>query len=184
MSYRIVLDEADAHFREVALRQPEQLQCGSGCNLCCYGLFEIGPADAALIGEALDRLPSAQRSALVRRARKVMEETSHPDLRELSATEREDWFSTVSDVACPALGKDGLCVIYRDRPMICRTFGIPIREGNRYIGDICELNFKDASQEQKEAAAWDIENEEAVAEDEQYTIPEAIVIADRMRSRR
>lgn len=184
MSYRSILDDADTHFARVVREQPSQLQCGSGCNLCCYGLFEISPSDAAIIGEALTRLPPQHRAAIVRRAEALMETTSHPDIRSLSVADKEAWFSSVSEVPCPALGSDGLCSIYQDRPMICRTFGLPIREGAEYIGDICELNFHEASEEEKREAAWDIENEDPVAEDEQYTIPEAIVMANRLLRKR
>ena len=51
----------------------------------------------------------------------------------------------------------------------------------RYIGDICELNFTDASQEEKEAAAWDLQWEDVLGAEDEYTIPEAIVLVARMR---
>ena len=44
-TYISVLERADDFFREVAAAQPQSLQCGRGCSLCCYGIFEIGSGD-------------------------------------------------------------------------------------------------------------------------------------------
>lgn len=180
MSYRDVLRDADRHFAEVVAAQPANLQCGRGCSFCCYGLFEIGTADVAVLADALRKAPPALRRALVARSRETIERTGHPDIRAIDRRAREAWFETVGEVACPALGEDGLCSIYEDRPMICRTFGLPIREGPTYIGDICELNFTTATEQEKNDAAWDIEQEDPVDDAEQYTIPEAILLADRL----
>ena len=70
-------------------------------------------------------------------------------------------------------------MIYESRPLVCRTFGLPLREGDRYIGDICELNFNDASSEEKVNAAWDLRWEDELGPD-QCTIPEAIVLIARL----
>lgn len=180
MSYRDVLKAADQHFAAVVKRQPQNLQCGRGCSFCCYGLFEVGASDVAVLAEALRTASPELRSALVKRSREVIAETDHPDIRTMDPEAKEAWFTAVGGVACPALGKDGLCSIYESRPMICRTFGLPIREEEEYIGDICELNFTGASEEEKHAAAWDISQEDPVDEAEQYTIPEALLLADRL----
>lgn len=180
MSYRDVLAAADIHFGRVMKAQPANLQCGRGCSFCCYGLFEVGPSDVAVLADALREASPELRARLVANSRSVVERTEHPDIRTMPADAKEAWFTSVGDVACPALGENGLCSIYENRPMICRTFGLPIREDEEYIGDICELNFNDASQEEKLEAAWDISQEDPVDEAEQYTIPEAILIAERM----
>jgi len=72
-------------------------------------------------------------------------------------------------------------MIYEHRPLVCRTFGLPVREGDRYLGDVCDLNFQDASDEQRLTAAWDLKWEDEVDPEEEYTIPEAIVFIARMR---
>jgi hypothetical protein len=53
-TYTRTLDRADNFFRSIAAVQPENLQCGKGCSLCCYGLFEIGSGDVPLIAEGLE----------------------------------------------------------------------------------------------------------------------------------
>lgn len=178
--YRAVLDAADRHFDEVARTQPEQLACGRGCAFCCYGLFEIGKGDVDVIADGLRSMPPAKRSRIIARAQKIWEETQHPDIREISAEKKEEFFDRTEGVPCPALTSSGECSMYAHRPIVCRTFGLPIREGAEYIGDICELNFVEAPQEAKEAAAWDLQNEDPAGPEEQYTIPEAILIAARL----
>lgn len=179
-SYRAILNRADAFFAGVARTQGENLQCGRGCTFCCYGLFEIGSGDVPVIAEGLAALHPARRQKIVRRALEIVESSAHPDLRECSAEEKEAFFDRTASVACPNLAEDGGCMIYDSRPLVCRTFGLPIRDGETYIGDICELNFKDASQPQRESAAWDLQWEDALGPEDEFTIPEAILLAARL----
>ena len=52
---------------------------------------------------------------------------------------------------CPALDGDGLCGIYPFRPLICRTYGAPLRHRravelvNPPVLDACDLNFTDTT---------------------------------------
>ena len=171
--YRKILDRADAFFAKVAAEQPQNLQCGKGCSFCCYGLFEIGSADVAVIAEGLEKLHPMRRKKIIRRAQAILDAAGPRD-------DREAFFDRTEDVACPNLDENGLCMMYEHRPIVCRTFGLPIRDGSQYIGDICELNFTEATQPEKERAAWDLQWEDVYGDDE-LSIPEAIVLAARMR---
>src|SRR5688572_28668191 len=82
--YRDILDRADRHFAEVFRTQPQNLQCGAGCSLCCYGLFEIGSGDVPLIAEGLASLHPSRRRKIIRRALEIIEKFDHPNLRECS----------------------------------------------------------------------------------------------------
>jgi Fe-S-cluster containining protein len=179
--YKRILERADQFFDSVASSQPQNLQCGRGCSLCCYGLFEIGSGDVPVIAEGLARLHPARRKKIIRRAVAIIEQTAHPNLRECSPIEKEQFFNRTASVPCPNLDDSGECMIYESRPLVCRTFGLPVRDDERYIGDICELNFNDASQEEKTSAAWDLRWEDELGRDDEYTVPEAIVIAARLR---
>ena len=180
-SYKRILERADEFFASVAARQPQNLQCGRGCSLCCYGLFEIGSADVPLIADGLARRHPMRRRKIIRRAKEIIAESGHPDLRECSPIEKQQFFTRTASVPCPNLSDAGECMIYESRPLVCRTFGLPVRDGERYIGDICELNFNDASAEEKTSAAWDLRWEDELGPEDQYTVPEAIVLAARLR---
>lgn len=179
MSYREILDDAAAHFHDVAKKQPQHLQC-NGCSLCCYGLFEIGAADIPVLADGLAQLHPSRRKAIVRRAVEVVE-GGHPNLRESSATEKDAFFHRTAATRCPNLSDEGRCLVYDHRPLVCRTFGVPIREGDRYLGDVCDLNFKEASDDEKFDAAWDLLREDELGPEDEYTIPEAIVAIARLR---
>ena len=180
-NYKRILDHADEFFRSVAESQPQNLQCGRGCSLCCYGLFEIGSGDVPVIADGLARLHPARRRKIIRNAIAIIAESRHPDLRSSSPIEKEKFFDRTASVACPALSEAGECMIYESRPLVCRTFGLPLRDRERYIGDVCELNFNDATTQQKKSAAWDLQWEDELGPEDEYTVPEAIVLAARLR---
>jgi Fe-S-cluster containining protein len=180
-SYKTILERADQHFASVLQSQSRNLQCGAGCSLCCYGLFEIGSGDVPVIAEGLEKLHPARRRKIIRKALEIVASTAHPNLRECDAEEKEAFFDRAQAIACPNLGEDGLCQMYEHRPLVCRTFGLPLKEGRTYIGDICELNFTKASRKEKVAAAWDLEWEDVLGSEDEFTIPEVIVLVSRMR---
>jgi Fe-S-cluster containining protein len=106
---------------------------------------------------------------------------AHPDLRECSPAEKERFFDRAASVACPNLDDTGACMIYESRPLVCRTFGLPLRNDEKYLGDVCELNFTTASEEEKNAASWNLQWEDELGPEDEYTVPEAIVLAARLR---
>jgi len=176
-SYREILQRANAHFDEVKDRLGAHLECRLGCTGCCHGLFEIGGADVALIADALRAAEPATRELLIARSREILEALDAPPIRDCDTQQKNQFFERARDVACPALADDGACRIYENRPLVCRTFGLPIRDGREYLGQECELNFIEALRSEKESAAWDLQWEDAAAAEDQFTIPEAIVLA-------
>lgn len=180
-NYRDILDRADRHFAAVMESQPQNLQCGAGCSLCCYGLFEIGSGDVPLIAEGLERMHPSRRRKVIRRALEIVEKSEHPNLRECSPEEKEAFFDRTQSTPCPNLDDAGLCMMYEHRPLVCRTFGLPLREKRRYLGDVCELNFTEATQAQRLKAAWDLTWEDVLGPEDEFTIPEVIVMVARMR---
>jgi Fe-S-cluster containining protein len=180
-TYTRILDRADDFFRSVAESQPQNLQCGRGCSLCCYGLFEIGSGDVPLIAEGLEKLHPSRRKMIIRRSQEILASSNHPDLRECSPSEKVSFFERTASTPCPNLNDRGECLMYDNRPLVCRTFGLPLRNGDDYIGDICGLNFTSSSPGERESAAWDLQWEDALGAEDEYTIPEAIVLVARMR---
>jgi len=180
MSYQSILDRADVFFRSVAGTQPHNLQCGRGCSLCCYGLFEIGSGDVPILADGLAKLHPSRRRKIIRRALAIVASSRHPNLRECSPLEKEAFFDRTASVPCPNLDDTGACMVYESRPLVCRTFGLPLRNGEKYLGDVCELNFTKAAQPEKEAAAWDLQWEDELGPEDEFTIPEAIVLAARL----
>ena len=175
--YRKILERADEHFASVMAAQPQNLQCGAGCSLCCYGLFEIGSGDVPVIAEGLEKLPPAKRKKVIKRALEI----EQLNLRESTPEEKEAYFDRTQATPCPNLDEAGLCMMYEHRPLVCRTFGLPLREGRKYLGDVCELNFTEATRTEERAAAWDLRWEDVLGPEDEFTIPEVIVMVARMR---
>lgn len=181
MSYRNVLEHADEFFRSVMQSQPQNLQCGRGCSLCCYGLFEIGSADVPVLADGLEKMHPMRRRKVVRRAAEIVAESRHPNIREIGPVEKDKFFARTASTPCPNLDESGQCMLYDHRPLVCRTFGLPLRDGSRYLGDVCDLNFNEADDAQRMSAAWDLQWEDELGPEDEYTIPEAIVLIARMR---
>src|SRR5947209_19618936 len=98
-NYTRILDRADAFFRRVAKAQPQNLLCGRGCSLCCYGLFQIGGADIAMIAEGLQKLHPMRRKRIIRRAKEIIATSNHPNLRDCSPAERDLFFESTTSTA-------------------------------------------------------------------------------------
>jgi Fe-S-cluster containining protein len=179
--YRKILERADAHFTTVMETQRQNLQCGAGCSLCCYGLFEIGSGDVPIIAEGLEKAHPSRRKKIIKRALEIVESSRHPNLRECEPEEKEAFFDRTQSTACPNLDEAGLCMMYEHRPLVCRTFGLPLREGRKYLGDVCELNFTGATKNEQLRAAWDLQWEDVLGPEDEFTIPEVIVMVARMR---
>lgn len=177
--YKEILTAADRFFARIREEQPAALACRAGCTGCCHGLFEISGADLALLADGLETLDAPARTLLLERARAVLESTAHPEIRECTPAEKEAFFERAAEVPCPALGDGGSCLLYEYRPLTCRTFGLPLRDGDAFLGEECHLNFLTATPEELERASWNLQWEDVRGEDE-YTIPEAIVLAGRL----
>lgn len=179
-SYLDLLRRADQHFREVLADQPQNLQCRRGCTLCCYGSFEISAADVPMIAEGLAHLEPAQRLRILERAETMIREARHPNLREATEREKKEFFNRSASIPCPALDDSGACSIYEYRPLVCRTFGVPLRDGRNFSGEVCELNFTAASDQEKLRAAWDLQWEDELGPEDEYTVAEAVVLVSRL----
>lgn len=149
----------DAALAGAARKSGEWLVCRKGCTQCCYGAFAISQLDAVRLQKGLNDLRSSdpKRAARVRRR-------AQQSVKRLSATfpgdpktgilgEDGDAEAAFADFAndepCPALDPaTGACDLYVARPMICRTFGPPVRSGEEGGLAVCELCYHGASDQQ------------------------------------
>src|SRR5512137_2599666 len=112
-NYRTLLTRVDQLCGKITEEHAGEILCRAGCSGCCLHLA-LFPVEAASLVKAFRSLPDDVRSILA---------------------QRSDW---PEDGPCPFL-LDGLCAVYRDRPVICRTHGLPLLlevEGTRRI-DCC-----------------------------------------------
>jgi len=95
----------DAHFDQALARSPAAFQCAAGCDACCHVRIGVFAVEAAPIRQALAGLARTD-PALRTRVRAQADDPAHQD-------------------RC-ALLVDGRCAVYGERPLICRSHGLPI----------------------------------------------------------
>ena len=149
----------DAALAEAARRSGDWLVCRKGCTQCCYGPFAISQLDAVRLQKGLAELTyeDPKRANLVRERAKDavarLSSTFPGDLKTGILDESEEAEAAFADFAndepCPALDPTtGACELYAARPMTCRTFGPPVRSGEKEGLAICELCYHGATDEQ------------------------------------
>lgn len=150
LNYRQLIEGIDRWFSACLDQFPEQIKCAAGCSACCRGLFEISLLDAALLQQGFRRLSQeVQQTALNKAKQRLAElqqqwpELVHPYI--LNRLPHNDWEEMPEDdpTPCPLLGEDGSCLVYKNRPLICRLHGLPNIDlsGRIFMADYCTLNF-------------------------------------------
>jgi uncharacterized protein len=121
-NYLALQSRVDELCGRTAARFDSQISCRPGCDACCRHL-SIFAVEAAALKQALCALPDPDADFIRRKA-------------ELAGPE----------APCPLL-HNGLCLLYRARPIICRTHGLPLlisRDGESGV-DFCPENFRELS---------------------------------------
>ena len=100
------------------------MECGPGCSDCCRARLAVTRVEEAWLRRGLAELPEA-----IRREQR----------RRVGDAGRE---------MCPALDDSGRCEIYAFRPLICRSYGVPLRRRpevplvNPPRLEVCDKNFR------------------------------------------
>ena len=121
-------------------------------------MFAINQLDAARLRRGLARLAGhdpERAEAVRRRAREAAARLSRDfpgdpltGLLGDSEEERRRFETFADEEPCPALDPDeGTCDLYDACPMICRTFGPPVRVEEGGLG-VCELCYRGCSEEE------------------------------------
>jgi Fe-S-cluster containining protein len=150
-------------------RGGHHLVCKPGCSQCCIGVFPISQQDAFRLREGLTALEQTDPAKAQRIRTRVAG----------SLTRLDPWFpgdlttgilnedheaailfeEFANDELCPVLDLDhGTCDLYEHRPILCRTFGPPMRtagDDGEFNLATCELCFIHASTEEIAACELD-----------------------------
>lgn len=121
-SYQELVEKIDAFFRRVAGRYTQEIKCAPGCDDCCRRSLTFYPFEVERMLEAAEGLDRAELEGVVHRARQV-------------------GAAADPQAACPLL-KDGLCLVYAARPVICRTHGLPMLVPGEDSLSMCVYNLK------------------------------------------
>ena len=151
----------DAALASATQRSGPHLVCRPGCTQCCHGVFPISQEDAHRLREGLAALAQSDPAKLLRIQQRTAESLARltplfpgDTLIGILAEDYEssplfaDEDSIGDTEPCPALDPTtGTCDLYEHRPIVCRTFGPPMRtpEGNLAT---CELCYTHATTEE------------------------------------
>jgi Fe-S-cluster containining protein len=126
-NYRALIAKVDRLCAEIIQRHADAVNCRGGCDACCRHLT-LFPVEAVALRLALDTLDHDLKKVIQDRAGK-----------------------SAGD-ACPLLDQ-GLCLMYRHRPIICRTHGMPVLtdRGDGPAVDFCPLNFRGVTRLERES---------------------------------
>ena len=110
---RALRHKVDEHSRRVTGQHAAAFACRRGCDGCCQTERGVSDVEFRALEEAVARLGEEERSRL-----RAQREAEH----------------------CTLL-LDGVCAVYEERPLICRSHGLPLVMEGRL--DVCPLNFVD-----------------------------------------
>lgn len=148
----------EAAMADATRRSGDWLKCRPGCSQCCVGVFPIRWQDADRLRRGLTALGEADPA----RAARVRERTA------AALTRLNPWFpgdvttgvlgesyedailfeEFANNEPCPALDLEhGTCDLYEARPILCRTFGPPMRTEEDNLAT-CELCYIGADTEE------------------------------------
>lgn len=116
---RSLRENVDRFMAACLERHRDAMSCRAGCAMCCAADLTVFPVEAAPLAAAVEALPPPQRAAIRARA--------------------------IAGRHC-ALLVEGRCAVYAERPIICRTQGLPLRLDDGSV-TACPLNFGDAPEE-------------------------------------
>ena len=161
-----LLQIVDTAVADAYRRGAPHLPCRPGCTQCCIGVFPIAQQDAARLREGLAQASQATAQAIRERVQSSLSRLDPWFPGDLATgILLEDHEAAIlfeefaNDEPCPVLNPaTGTCDLYEHRPILCRTFGPPMRaegdDGEVNLGT-CELCFINATTEEIAAAELD-----------------------------
>ena len=155
----------DAAVADAYRRGGAHLVCRPGCTQCCIGVFPIAHQDAARLRTGLEALAQTDPARGARIRTRVATSLTRLDPwfpgEVATGILNEDYEATIlfeefaNDEPCPVLDPaTGTCDLYNSRPILCRTFGPPMRTEEQNLAT-CELCFIHATTEEIAACELD-----------------------------
>ena len=115
-SYTALRTRIDRFSASIHARYADRIACGPGCTDCCDAGLTLVMIEAVVLGSALN-IPEER----------IHLQAGQPPLFE--------------EGRCAMLGSDELCSVYAERPLICRTHGLPLKYPQEDGFTVCEKNF-------------------------------------------
>lgn len=108
---RALRHKVDHHAAQVMAAHPQRFACRAGCAGCCHSERRVFDVELAALRGAVDALAPEVRAQL----------------------------RAGDEGRCSLLLPEGRCAVYTERPILCRSHGLPLRIEQQL--DVCPLNF-------------------------------------------
>ncbi|MBT7260308.1 MAG: YkgJ family cysteine cluster protein [Desulfobacula sp.] len=147
VKYEALVQVVDAVFERVKKDYPKEVFCREKCSDCCYAIFDLTLIEALYLKDKfLKNFIGKEKNDLIEIAGKtdrVLTKMKREAFKEIKKGSNElEIIGKMSQerVRCPLLGEDNLCVMYENRPITCRVYGIPTSTAG--VSHICgRTNF-------------------------------------------
>jgi len=138
--YEALVHEVDKVVEAVKSQYPEEVACKKGCADCCHAVFDLSLIEAMYINKKFNELFSGmERSDILDRADES-EREMYKAKREANkeVMEGKDVNEVLEElgrlrIRCPLLSEDDLCLMYENRPVTCRLYGLPLNIGGKAV---------------------------------------------------
>ena len=140
-AYEQLTARADAAFEQVARDCPDAVRCRRHCDDCCHAVFGLFLVEAAYLQTFFGGLPSDVKSETILRCGLADQELAR---LQQSMEAQGQTGGGVGDplasarVRCPLLSADKDCVLYPQRPVTCRIYGVPTKVQGK--GRVCRFS--------------------------------------------
>jgi Fe-S-cluster containining protein len=143
--YELVAAQADAAFKQVNHTHESLVRCKKGCSDCCHALFDLSLIEALYINDKFNnKVSGKEKVRLIEEANRVdravyrVKRKAFKDV-EGGKNEVEVLMELAKErIRCPLLNKEDLCLLYENRPITCRVYGIPTSSAG--MGHTCGLS--------------------------------------------
>ncbi len=141
-AYEQLTSRADDAFEQIERDYPDAVRCRRHCDDCCHAVFGLFLVEAAYLQTFFAGLPSDVKAETILRCGEADREVARLQ-RELEVLEREGKKTDGDPLAsrrirCPLLNQDKDCVLYPQRPVTCRIYGVPTRIQGK--GRVCRFS--------------------------------------------
>ncbi len=147
--YHNLVELAESTFAKVAESHADEVRCHEGCISCCHAPFDLSLIEAISLQNAFKKkIPYGGFRSAIATAATQAERTLIKEKKRFHQLTKEGYTHSAVlqeaaklQIRCPLLGPDDACVLYDDRPITCRLYGIPLAI-NKEVHVCGESGFK------------------------------------------
>jgi Fe-S-cluster containining protein len=129
-SYELLVDKADAAFRDMQKEHGSCIKCEPHCSDCCHAVFGLFLIEAGYLKEHFDRLADEEKRVALLRcedAGKSLERLQNMLQEHEGDPQMQAYILSRERIPCPLLNEHQECILYLHRPITCRVYGIPTK---------------------------------------------------------